>query len=147
MFHRHLVEGGGIARGSERAQRGLPSRVPERQEAAEIERVPDTGIPPDRAYIGSMTKPPPSPAQQARSERMRTAAIEGAKARADIEARDIAVRKNMERLRALRLAKEAEEAAQPKPAKAQARGKKAAPKQTAKLSDFLAAQKSNGRTT
>jgi hypothetical protein len=108
---------------------------------------PGSGILADDAYIGSMTKPPPSPAQLARNERMRTAAIEGAKARADIEARDIAVRKNMERLRALRLAKEAEEAAQPKPAKAPARGKKAAPKQTAKLSDFLAAQKSNGRTT
>lgn len=138
MFHRHLAEGGGDACGSERAQGDR--RQPK-------SKGPDTGIPPDRAYIGSMTKPPPSPAQQARSERMRTAAIEGAKARADIEARDIAVRKNMERLRALRLAKEAEEAAQPKPAKTPARGKKAAPKQTAKLSDFLAAQKSNGRTT
>ena len=93
-----------------------------------------------------MTKSPPSPAQLARNERMRTAAIEGAKARADIEARDVAVRKNMERLRALRMAKEAEEAAQPKPVKAPAR-KKAAAKQTAKLSDFLAAQKSTGRTT
>lgn len=94
-----------------------------------------------------MSKPPPSPAQLARHERMRTAAIEGAKARADIEARDIAVRKNMERLRALRLAKEAEEAAQPKPVKAPARGKKAAAKQTAKLSDFLASQKNTGRMT
>ncbi|ABA05630.1 hypothetical protein Nwi_2376 [Nitrobacter winogradskyi Nb-255] len=100
--------------------------------------------------LGLMTKSPPSPAQLARNERMRTAAIEGAKARADIEARDVAIRKNMERLRALRLAKEAEEAAKPKPAKpvkASARGKKAAPKQTAKLSDFLASQRSTGRTT
>jgi hypothetical protein len=97
--------------------------------------------------MASMTKPPPSPAQLARNERMRTAAIEGAKARADIEARDIAVRKNMERLRALRLAKEAEEAAQPKPVKAPARGKKAAAKQAAKLSDFLASQKNTGRMT
>jgi hypothetical protein len=64
-----------------------------------------------------MTKPQPSPSQLARNERMKTAAIEGAKARADIDARDIAVRKNMERLRALRLAKEAEdrEAAVAKP--------------------------------
>ena len=46
-----------------------------------------------------------------------------------------------------RAAKEAEEAAQPKPVKAPARAKKAAPKQAAKLSDFLAAQKSTGRTT
>jgi hypothetical protein len=105
-----------------------------------------SGILTDNAYMSSMTKPPPSPAQLARNERMRTAAIEGAKARADIEARDVAVRKNMERLRALRLAKEAEEATQPKPVKAPAR-KKAAPKQTAKLSDFLASQKSTGRTT
>jgi hypothetical protein len=49
---------------------------------------------------------------------MRVAAIEGAKARADVDANDIAVRKNMERLRALRLAKEATEATQPKPVKA-----------------------------
>jgi hypothetical protein len=111
----------------------------------EIEK-PNSGIPTDRAYIGSMTKPPPSPAQLARNERMRTAAIEGAKARADIEARDVAIRKNMERLRALRLAKEAEEAARPKPVKASP-GKKAAAKQTTKLSDFLASQKSTGRTT
>lgn len=94
-----------------------------------------------------MTKSPPSPAQLARNERMRTAAVEGAKARADIEARDVAVRKNMERLRGLRLAKEAEEATQPKPVKAPPRAKKAAPKQAAKLSDFLASQRSNGRTT
>jgi hypothetical protein len=77
---------------------------------------------------------------------MKTAAIEGAKARADIEANDIAVRKNMERLRALRLAKEAEEALLPKPVKA-VRGKKAAAKPAAKLSDFLQAQKASGRTT
>lgn len=97
--------------------------------------------------MSSMSKSPPSPAQLARNERMRTAAIEGAKARADIEAHDVAIRKNMERLRALRLAKEAEEATKPKPVKAPARGKKAAPKQTAKLSDFLASQRSTGRTT
>ncbi len=48
---------------------------------------------------------------------MRVAAIEGAKARADYKASDIAIRKNMERLRALRLAKEAEEAARPQSAK------------------------------
>lgn len=94
-----------------------------------------------------MTKPPPSPTQIARTERMQQAAIEGAKARADIEANDIAVRKNMERLRALRLAKEAEEAAQPKPVKG-VRGKKAAAKRpAATLSDFLDSQKSAGRAT
>ncbi|MEH6951209.1 hypothetical protein V4R08_07650 [Nitrobacter sp. NHB1] len=93
-----------------------------------------------------MTKSPPSPSQLARNERMRLAAIEGAKARSDIEARDVAVRKNMERLRALRMAKEAEEAAQPKPVKAPAR-KKAAAKRAGTLSDFLTSQKSTGRTT
>ncbi|HVV41624.1 MAG TPA: hypothetical protein VHC94_11230 [Nitrobacter sp.] len=95
-----------------------------------------------------MTKPPPSPSQLARNARMKTAAIEGAKARADIEAHDIAVRKNMERLRALRLAKEAEDALLPKPAKA-VRGKKAkaTAKPAATLSDFLNSQKTSGRTT
>jgi hypothetical protein len=105
------------------------------------------GIPGENTYIVSMTKPPPSPSQVARSERMRVAAIEGAKARADVEARDVAVRKNMERLRALRLAKEAEEESLPKPVKAAGRAKKAAAKPTATLSDFLHAQKSSGRTT
>jgi hypothetical protein len=100
----------------------------------------------ENAYMSSMTKSPPSPSQLARNERMRLAAIEGAKARSDIEARDVAVRKNMERLRALRMAKEAEEAAQPKPVKAPAR-KKAAAKRAGKLSDFLEVQKSSGRTT
>jgi hypothetical protein len=94
-----------------------------------------------------MTKPPPSASQIARTERMQQAAIEGAKARAEIEANDIAVRKNMERLRALRLAKEAQEAAQPKPVKA-VRGKKtAAAKRSGTLSDFLQTQKSAGRAT
>lgn len=77
---------------------------------------------------------------------MRVAAIEGAKARADVEARDVAVRKNMERLRALRLARDAEEASAPKPVKV-ARGKKAAAKPAATLSAFLQSQKDNGRTT
>lgn len=42
---------------------------------------------------------------------MRLAAEAGAEARAHFEAQDIAVRKNMERLRAERLAKETEDAA------------------------------------
>ena len=46
--------------------------------------------------------------QLARAERMRIAAEDGAQARAEVQARDVAVRKNMERLRALRLAREAE---------------------------------------
>ena len=46
----------------------------------------------------------------ARAERQRLAFEEGVQAMADIERRAIAIRKNMERLRALREAKEAEEA-------------------------------------
>ena len=53
----------------------------------------------------------PSATQIARAERMRVAAKEGAEARALVTARDIAIRKNMERLKALRLARDAEEAA------------------------------------
>jgi hypothetical protein len=100
-----------------------------------------------------MTKPPPSASQLARTERMRVAAIEGAKARADIEAHDVAVRKNMARLRELRLAKEAAEAAQPQPVKAKSSGKasgkarKAAARPAATLSDYLKAEKSSGRMT
>jgi hypothetical protein len=86
---------------------------------------------------------------------MRVAAIEGAKARADVDANDVAVRKNMERLRTLRLAKEAEEAAKPQPVKVAKPKKKAATKSAAKaatdaaasLSDWMRAEKSSGRTT
>lgn len=60
----------------------------------------------------------PTVSQLARAERMRIAAEDGAEARAAVLARDVAVRKNMERLRALRLARDAEEAAHPKPAPA-----------------------------
>jgi hypothetical protein len=52
----------------------------------------------------------PSPESIARAKRQRLAAEEGARAMADVEQRAIAVRKNMERLRALRQAREAEEA-------------------------------------
>ena len=51
----------------------------------------------------------PSPESIARADRQRLAAEEGARARADVEQKAIAVRKNMERLRELRLAKEAHE--------------------------------------
>jgi hypothetical protein len=50
----------------------------------------------------------PSPESIARANRQRLAMEEGARAMADIERDAIAVRKNMERLRALRLAKETE---------------------------------------
>jgi hypothetical protein len=52
----------------------------------------------------------PSPESIARANRQRLAMEEGARAMADVEKQGVAVRKNMERLRALREAKEAEEA-------------------------------------
>jgi hypothetical protein len=52
----------------------------------------------------------PSPESIARANRQRLAQEEGVRAMADIEQKAIAVRKTMERLRALRQAKEAEEA-------------------------------------
>jgi len=52
----------------------------------------------------------PSPKSIVRADRQRLALEEGARAMADIERHAIALRKNMERLRALREAKEAEEA-------------------------------------
>ena len=51
----------------------------------------------------------PSPGSIARADRQRLAAEEGARAMADVERKAIAVRKNMERLRALREAREAQE--------------------------------------
>lgn len=51
---------------------------------------------------------PPSADQLARQERMRLAAQDSAAALADVRAKGIAARKNMERLRALRLARDAE---------------------------------------
>jgi hypothetical protein len=53
----------------------------------------------------------PSPESIARANRQRIAAEEGARAIAEVERDAIAVRKNMDRLRALRQAREAEEAA------------------------------------
>jgi hypothetical protein len=53
-------------------------------------------------------KKPLSPTSIERAERQRVAAEEGARAIAEIERDAAAVRKNMERLRALREAKEAE---------------------------------------
>jgi hypothetical protein len=65
-------------------------------------------------------KADPSPESIARANRQRLAFDEGLKAMADVERDAAAVRKNMERLRALREAKEAEEikteAAMPKAA-------------------------------
>jgi hypothetical protein len=52
----------------------------------------------------------PSPESIARADRQRLAAEEGARAMADVQRQAVDVRKNMERLRALREAREAEEA-------------------------------------
>lgn len=76
----------------------------------------------------SQTKPQ-TPEQLARLERQRVARIEGEIALAAVEKEYSDVRKNMERLRALRLAKEAEEAANPPPV--EPKKKKAAPKKLA----------------
>jgi hypothetical protein len=62
----------------------------------------------------------PSPESIARANRQRIAMEEGARAMADVEKEAVAVRKNMERLRALRKAKEAEQAALPQPSSAPA---------------------------
>jgi hypothetical protein len=90
----------------------------------------------------------PSPTQIARAERMRESAANGAQVRAEIAARDVAVRKNMERLREMRLAKEASEPAvvkaAPKAGAKKATSKKAAPR---KLSEFLRDQQASGRRT
>lgn len=55
----------------------------------------------------------PSPTSIARADRQRLAAEEGVRAMADIARDSAAARVNMERLRALRQAKEAEEATNP----------------------------------
>lgn len=72
----------------------------------------------------------PSPESIARANRQRVAQEEGARAMADVARDAVAIRKNMERLRALRLAKEAEEVTLPvaeTPAtKKKSTGKKAA---------------------
>lgn len=70
-----------------------------------------------------------TPEQLARLERQRVARIEGEIALAEVEKEYSDVRKNMECLRALRLAKEAEEAANPPPV--EPKKKKAAPKKLA----------------
>ncbi|MBI3699023.1 MAG: transcriptional regulator [Afipia sp.] len=70
----------------------------------------------------------PSAEQTARKERMRVAAEEGIVAMAEVRSNDVAVRKNMARLRELRLANEAAEAASARAAAAEAPKKKRAKK-------------------
>ena len=52
----------------------------------------------------------PSPESISRANRQRLAQEEGARAMADVERQAVEIRKNMQRLRALRQAKEADEA-------------------------------------
>lgn len=91
-----------------------------------------------------MTKQP-SASQVARAQRMRIAAEEGAKVRVEIQANDVAVRKNMERLRTLRLAKEAQEAASAPPPSTPRKAGKAKARATEKLSDWMKSQDGSGR--
>lgn len=76
---------------------------------------------------------------------------EAEKAMADYEAQGRAVRLNMERLRELRLAKEAAEAAAAPPKKVAPRGAKqkkaASGTTTLKLSEWLANEEKSGRRT
>jgi hypothetical protein len=75
---------------------------------------------------------------------------EAEKAMADYEAQGRAVRLNMERLRELRLAKEAAEAASAPPKKVAPRGtkqKKVASGGPLKLSEWLANEEKSGRRT
>jgi hypothetical protein len=66
----------------------------------------------------------PSPESVARANRQRLAQEEGVRAMADVARDATAIRKNMERLRALRVAREAEQAALPPAEPADAAGKK-----------------------
>ena len=74
--------------------------------------VPELAILIVDAYIAEMNKTP-SPEKAARLERQRLAAEDGSKAVQEVLDAAIAVRANMARLRALRLAKEADVAIEP----------------------------------
>jgi hypothetical protein len=87
----------------------------------------------NRMTMATRKQADPSPESLARAHRQRIAAEEGVRAIADVERQAAAVRKNMDRLRALRQAKEADDARElaenpPPPAKPKAakRVKKAA---------------------
>jgi hypothetical protein len=77
----------------------------------------------------------PTPESVARANRQRLAAEEGARALLDFEQKSVAIRKNMDRLRALREAKQIEDAnnppAAPAPKKRKVPATKAAPKKAA----------------
>jgi hypothetical protein len=65
--------------------------------------------------------------KELRLNRKRTQEVEGIKAMAEIAAADVAIRKRTETLRALRLAREAEELANPPPPKVKAKAKAKTP--------------------
>jgi hypothetical protein len=90
-----------------------------------------------------MNDEPKSPAEmkELRLHRKRTQEVEGIKAMADIAAADIAIRKRTETLRALRLAKEAEDLANPPPPKVKAKPKPKAPAKTAVKTSAKTAKK------
>ena len=68
--------------------------------------------------------------KELRLNRKRTQEVEGIKAMAEIAAADIAIRKRTEALRALRLAKEAEDLANPPEPKVKAKPKAKTPAKT-----------------
>ena len=72
-----------------------------------------------------MDEEPKSPAElkEIRLNRRRAQEVEGVKAMAEIAAADVAIRKRTETLRALRLAKEAEDLANPPEPKAKPKAK------------------------
>ncbi len=86
-----------------------------------------------------------TPTGQAQFEQKQINAREGQKAMADYDAQAVAVRANMEKLRALRLAREAAEPPVKAVKKAPAKKKKA--EAPAKLSDWLAEQQKGGFRT
>jgi hypothetical protein len=79
-----------------------------------------------------MNEEPKSAAEmkELRLNRKRTQEVEGIKAMAEIAAADIAIRKRTETLRALRLAKEAEDLANPPEPKVKAKAKAKTPANT-----------------
>lgn len=90
-----------------------------------------------------MNDEPKSPAEmkELRLHRKRTQEVEGIKAMADIAAADIAIRKRTETLRAQRLAREAEELANPPPPKVKAKPKAKTPAKTPAKTAVKAAAK------
>ena len=89
---------------------------------------------------------------KARAEIRARQAEDGKKAMAEYEASAAATRVKTEKLRALRLAKEAAEQAAPKPVKAKAKSKSTAAKKKktapeGKLADWLDDQTDSGRNT